>query len=642
MTDAEIRKLSVDELEKLVRHHNRLYFVENKPVISDYEFDRLTRRLRDSKPNSSALTEFVETPELGRRVVHEAPMLSLDKCYEPDELAHWADQVQGDFLVMPKIDGAACSIVYGKDGKLERAATRGDGEAGEDVTQNVRHIRDIPRKIASGPLEVRGEVYMKLSDFAGYKAEFVNPRNLAAGALKLKDLPEKPYPLSFFGYDARLVEFDTEAAMFRRLEKLGFTIVPWEVMTREKLQDAYEQHMKRRGERDFEVDGVVYRANRISERRRLGETAHHPRWAIAYKFQGDSATTRLVSVEWSVSRTGAITPIGIVEPVFLSGATVSRCSLHNVGLIGKLQLKLNARVVAMRRGGVIPHIESVVKPGDKPIEIPTECPVSGHPTRLDGDFLFCSKPDECTAAIVGRLAHYVGTLEVDGFGEKILAQLVEKKLVRTIPDLYRLTLEKLLSLERMGEILAKKLVANLQAKRSVPLSVFLCSLGVDDLGPHVAGILARMADGRVDRVLSISEAELAGVHGVGSITASTVLRGLAEKRKLIEELEKILTIEAPSVADNAKAKLKGKSFVFTGALKAMTRSAAQKLVRDLGAETPSSVTKTLSHLVVGDDEREGKPTGKRAKAEDYNRAGSQIAILSEAEFLGLIESVRSS
>ncbi len=642
MTDQEIRALKVDELERLVRHHNRLYFVENKPVISDYEFDRLTRRLRDLKPDSPALTEFVEMPELGRRVVHPVPMLSLDKCYEADELAHWADQVRGDFIVMPKIDGAACSVLYDKDGKLAQAATRGDGEAGEDVTQNVRHIQDIPKKVAHGAIEVRGEVYMKLSDFARYKAEFANPRNLAAGALKLKDLPETPYPLSFFAYDAVKVDFETEEQMFKRLEKVGFTVAPWELRKRAELQDAYDEQLKQRGERDFEVDGVVYRANVIGERRRLGETAHHPRWALAYKFQGDSATTRLVDVEWSVSRTGVITPVGIVEPVFLSGATVTRCSLHNVGMMRKLDLKLGARVVAMRRGGVIPHIEEMAEPGDRPIEVPQVCPSCGRPTRLVGDFLFCSKPEECRAAIVGRLAHYVSTLEIDGFGEKILAQLVDRKLVRDIPDLYALTPSKLLSIERMGETLATKLLANLEAARTVPLPVFLCSLGIDDLGPHVAGILARLAEGHIERVLAISEADLAGVHGVGEKIAASVVQGLKAKAGLIEALRGILEVEAPISEDSSRAKLRGKSFVFTGALKGMTRSAAQKMVRDLGGETPSGVTKTLTYLVVGDDEREGKPTGKRAKAEEYNQGGAKIEILSEAEFTRLVERSRSA
>ena len=641
MDDGQIEALPVDELEKLVRHHNDRYFRLNKPEISDYAFDKLTRRLKKLRPDSPALAELSEGA-LGNKVVHREPMLSLDKCYEPEELASWAEGIQGEFLVMPKIDGAACSVGYDAGGRLKIAATRGDGKAGEDITANVVRLGDVPKRLrVERAAEVRGEVYMRLSDFKKYAAEFANPRNLAAGAIKMKELPaDSPYPVRFFAYDALGIDFATEQEKFAWLAEQGFSPAEWEVRPREQLQEAYEAHQRKRAGRDYEVDGVVYRANRTSERARLGNTGHHPRYAIAYKFQGDDATTTLREIEWSVSRTGAITPIGIIEPVSLSGAMVGRCSLHNAGMVGKLGVSPGAKVVVMRRGGVIPNLESVLEPGPAPAAIPERCPSCGKPTDLKGDFLFCSEPARCPAAIAGRFIHYLAVLEVEGMGEKLVRAALQAGLLADLPDLYALTPEQLQKLERMGETSSKKIVANIQAARKVPLAAFLRALGIDELGAHMSGVLARW--GSLDAVLALSEEELAAQHGVGEQTANAVVRGLRENRPLIERLSKYVETTVASAADFSGSPLAGKGVVFTGKLEALDRRQAQKLVTELGGNTPSGVTRDLSILVVGGDELTGKPTGKRAKAEKYNADGAHIEIIGEPEFLARVEQARTT
>ncbi|MBS2029483.1 MAG: NAD-dependent DNA ligase LigA [Deltaproteobacteria bacterium] len=637
MDDAQIDSLSADELEERVRYHNDRYFRLNKPEISDYEFDRLTRRLRKLRPGSSALDEISEGT-LGKKVVHKEPMLSLDKCYEPAELENWASNVQGDFLVMPKIDGAACSISYDASGKLTVAATRGDGKAGEDITANVVRLQDVPKRLHDGARasEVRGEVYMRLSDFKDYAAIFANPRNLAAGAIKMKELPEDQlYPVRFFAYDVLGREFATEAEKFAWLKEQGFTPAEHEIRPRAELQTAYEEQHRIRPQRDYEVDGVVYRANKVSERARLGNTAHHPRYSIAYKFQGDDATTTVREIEWSVSRTGAITPVGIIEPVQLSGATVSRCSLHNAGMVQKLGVSVGAKVIVMRRGGVIPNLEQVLEHGPKPAGIPEKCPSCGRPPKLEGDFLFCQDPPTCPAAIAGRFIHYLAVLEIEGMGEKLVRAALQAGLLKDLPDLYTLTPEQLQGLERMGEVSSKKIVANIQASRKVPLATFLRALGIDELGQHMSGVLARF--GSLDKVLALSAEELGAHHGVGEQTAARVVEGLHQNRALIQRLTEFVTTTVASAEDFSGSPLAGKSVVFTGKMEQLDRRQAQKLVTELGGTTPSGVTKDLSILVVGGDEMEGKPTGKRAKAEKYNADGAQISVLGEHEFLKLVE-----
>ncbi|MBN1283349.1 MAG: NAD-dependent DNA ligase LigA [Proteobacteria bacterium] len=636
-------KMSVAGLEAEVRRHNRLYFADHAPEIPDSEFDRLVEVLRSKAPDSPALTELTsDVTATGAKVSHEIPMLSLDKCYDEESIIDWASKFEGQAIVSPKIDGVALSIKYGRDGNLVRAATRGDGTEGEDVTANVRMIKSVPKRIGAlakrgrDGVEVRGEAYMPLSVFARYRGEFSNPRNLAAGAVKQKD-PRKTadYGLSFFAYDLLGAGARTEQEKLKWLAAEGFEELERKTVGPDGMQAAYDHFFSRRNGYDFETDGVVFKADRVDEQERLGSTAHHPRYAIAYKFQGDSGVTTLREVEWSVSRTGAITPVAIVEPVELSGAMVSRASMHNLGIVRKLAgegLGIGARVVMMRRGGVIPHLETVEKPGAGGIEIPKACPSCGSPVREEEDFLYCTNAKSCVRAKIAELGHFVKTVGIDGFGEKLLEKLYESGEVTDPADFYGLEAGDLLEFDRMGETLAAKLVRNVQAKRRIPLAVFLQSLGIRELGRHAAKMLEGF--GSLERVLSLTEEDLSEVKGVGDVIAREVVQGLKKRRRLVDRLLRHVEIAAPEQAKGGGL-LDGKSFLFTGKLLAMERSDAQGLVEEHGGEAADSVNNRLDYLVVGDG---GGAGSKLAKAKKLAEKGGKVKIIGEKEFMRMIRS----
>lgn len=623
--------LSIAELEKHVREHNRRYFVEHKPVISDYEFDRLVEALRKKAPKSKVLQELGSDVTGERAAVkHSVAMLSLDKCYDDETLDEWASKFKGDVIAMPKIDGCAVALRYDAHGELKVAATRGSGTVGEDITPNVKFIKDIPQKISLKNVEVRGEVYMPLSVFERYKAEFANPRNLAAGAIKQKD-PRKTgdYTLKFWGYEILGSDAETEMEKRALLKKNHFPVVETVQVAHADLHKVFKKFLDHRDTYDFETDGVVFRINSVGEQERVGSTAHHPRYAIAYKYQGDSAKTKLEEVEWSVSRTGIITPVGIVKPVVLSGATVTRVSLHHAAMVKKWGLGIGSDVVVMRRGGVIPHLETVVSQGKHPVALPRKCPSCGAHVEMRDDFLYCTNPKGCLKTKLGELSHFVKTIDCDGFGEKILEQLYLAELVVDAADLYTLTVEELLPLERMGKTLAEKLVRNIQAKREMPLATFLQALGISELAHHTAAILAKMGD--LNKILKVTEDDLTAIHSIGPAIAQSVVKGLHEKRDLIHKLQKYITITAAPKA--ASHKLGGKSFLFTGTMIAMERKQAQSMVAQHGGVIVSGVSKALDYLVVGDG---GGAGSKLPKAEKLIKEGAPLQIISESQFLKMV------
>jgi len=634
MKKLDFKMMSVEELEAEVRRHNRLYFIEHKPIISDYEFDQLVEELRRRKPDSAALTEiFSDALPTGAKVIHKIPMLSLDKCYDKKTLKDWAAKFKGEIIASPKIDGCAVSIKYGKDGRLIQAATRGDGVEGEEITANVRTIRKIPQQIHQKNVEVRGEIYMPLSVFKRYEKEFANPRNLAAGAVKQKD-PRKTaeYALSFWAYDLLNAGIPTEEEKRKTLAKEKFPVVEWKLIHREKMQGIFEQFLKKRNDYDFETDGVVYKANQVSEQERLGVTAHHPRFAIAYKFQGESGVTVLEDIEWSVARTGVITPVAVVRPVELSGVTVTHASLHNVGIMKKLGVSKGAKVLMMRRGGVIPNVESVVEGGDKAAEVPKKCPSCGAPTELREDFLYCTNANSCVASKIAELEHFIKEIGCDGFGEKLIAKLYDTGIVTDSAEFYTITKDDLLQLERMGDVLATKLVSAINEKRDLTLEAFIRSLGIREVGKHVSKILGELGD--IKKVMALTEEELSSIHTIGPVIAHEVVMGLKQKKPLIEKLLKQVKMEKTKVKSEARGPLAGKKILFTGALIAMERKAAQTLVEEAGGEAAEGVSRELDYLIVGDA---GGAGSKLDKAKKIIAEGGKIKILSEKEFLKMIK-----
>jgi DNA ligase (NAD+) len=650
--------MSVAELEEAVTRHNRLYWLDNAPQISDPEFDRLVEALRDKSPTSPVLAaigpagagvDLSEHLQGDAQVPHDPPMLSLNKCYEEEDLLKWFEKFEGDVVVSPKIDGVAVSLRYDGDGRLFLAATRGTGRVGELITENVMRIEDVPRTIDTHDIEVRGEAYMPLSVFnERFKEDYANPRNLAAGALKLKNPAETAgYGVCFFAYDVLGVQFDSEADKMTWLKELGFETVDWRKAPRDQMQQVFDEINAGRHQRDYEMDGVVYRANSSEEQRRMGHTAHHPRYSLAYKFQGDSGESVLSEVQWNVSRTGAINPVGIVEPVELSGAVVTRVSLHNLAIMeqvgGDQGLTLGARVLMMRRGGVIPHLERVLEAGDMPVEIPSHCPGCGAETYRESDVLCADHGDDCRNSRIRQLEHFTSKMEIKGLGPKLLEQLYDAGLVSEASDFFSLTLEELTSLERVGEKLAEKLLGRIDGRRKVRVDVFLRALGIDELGRHVSELLAEQFDD-LDAILSVDSDTLVEIPTIGEVIAEKVTEGFGENAQLIASLREHLELTFPEPAPDLEefdSAIAGRSFLFTGALESMTRKDAQGHVRELGGQTPSSVSKSLDYLVMGDADIErfeqGWRSSKLKKAEKYNADGAAISIVGESHFLELID-----
>jgi DNA ligase (NAD+) len=643
--------MSVTELAELLAHHNHRYWDLHAPEISDYDFDKLVEALKAAAPDHPVLGSMGPTLS-GKGVKHKVPMLSLDKCYSDDDLDKWATTFVGDAVMMPKFDGIACSLHYDSKGVLVRAVTRGDGITGEDITTNAREIADIPRTLKTPQsVEVRGEVFMRLSVFTKYKAEgMANPRNLAAGAIKQKD-PKKSaaYGLNFAGYDVVGTNAKTHDEELKWLVAAGFSPIDYEVVTKTDLRAAYQRMAARRPSLDYEIDGVVFKTNRNDEQDRLGCTAHHPRYALAYKFQGDSGTSVLRAVEWSVARTGAITPVAVVDPVSLSGVTVTRASLHHPGFITKLGLSLGAEVVMMRRGGVIPNVEFVSKAGDTPVVLPPGCPACGAPTEMRDDFLFCTAPKTCRGVQLGMLGHYAASTDMLGFGDTILQQAFDAGFLRSVKDFYTLKATDLASLDRCGDKVAQKLVKEVDKKRTLDLATFLRALGIPDLGKNVSKILAEKYQD-LDAVLAVTEAEFSQVHGIGSVIAHNVIQGLKDNADLIKDLRQHVTISAPlspsagaaaGAAGAAGSAFAGMTFVFTGKMQTLDRKGAEAQVASMGGTALDAVNKALTYLVVGDLKKPGEKSTKEKAADKLVAAGSTLKIISETDFLSMVDDAQA-
>ena len=413
--------------------------------------------------------------------------------------------------------------------------------------------KTIERSLA--PAEVRGEVYIPLAAFKKYLSErFSNPRNTAAGAIKQKDHEATPeYHLKFFAYDLIVEDRPNESIKFERLDRMGFEPIDKQICpTAEHLQKAIEHFSDQRDQLAYETDGVVARTLRSSEQIRLGLTAHHPRFAVAFKFTGDVAETTLVAVEWQVARTGTITPVALLEAVELSGAMVSRASLHHAGRIEALELALPAQVLAARRGGVIPHVEAVVQQGTQPVELPLQCPGCGAPTRRNDDFLLCSQPTTCRPAQVARLIHWARAFDLEGLGQKLAELLYDEGLVRHPIDLYQLERDALLQLPRMAEKSADNILQQIDKSRRGTGHQLLVGLGIDDLGVTVAErLLGELGD--VQQLRQASIERLLRIDGVGSIMAQGIHEALQERSEEIQRLLETMDLQQPQTPEKPKS-----------------------------------------------------------------------------------------
>jgi DNA ligase (NAD+) len=658
------------ELRQLINHHNYLYYVEAKPEISDREFDKLLEELQQIEAKHPELvtpdspTQRVGGEPIGSFVTvrHREPMLSIDNTYNEDELREFDRRVRkglsGEkvrYVVELKIDGVAISLSY-EQGRFTVGATRGDGERGDDVTHNLKTIHGLPLRLrAEQPpalFEARGEVYMALAELARVNREreaqdlepYANPRNLTAGTLKLLDPKQcAKRRLRLFSYALGAVEgvsVKTHLESLELLRRFGFPVNP-HIEAFDNIDEVIAycgSWSEKRHELPYETDGMVIKLNDLDQRRRLGMTSKAPRWVVAYKFAAEQALTKLLKIEVQVGKTGTLTPVAHLEPVRLAGTTVSRASLHNADEIARKDIRVGDMVVVEKAGEIIPYVirsEPAARTGaEKVFHFPSKCPVcSSAVERDEGGVYYRCTGATCPAQLKERLRFYAhrNSMDIEGLGEALCDQLVDAGLVKSVPDIYRLTEKQLLELERMGKKSAQNLLAGIEASKERGLTRVLTGLGIRHVGETVADLLAQEFHD-VDALQSASAETLSSVKGIGPILARSIHEYFhnAAGRKIIEDLRAagVKLSETPRARPEAAGDLplSGKTIVVTGTLSHYGRDEIERLIRELGGKPAGSVSKKTDFVVAGD-----KAGSKLDKAKELG-----VTVLTEEEFRKMI------
>ncbi len=667
------------QLRMVLNQHAYRYYVLDNPLIPDADYDLLLQALRTLEQRFPDLitpdspTQRVGGPPLERfeKVRHPEPLLSLSNAFGEEDVRAWYERccrmlaeqlgrpVQPAVTAELKIDGLALALTY-EDGVLTVGATRGDGIEGENVTRNVRTIPAIPLRIPVDPsvgpapvrLEVRGEVYMRKRDFeqlneqliARGERPFANPRNAAAGSVRqLNPQVTASRPLSFFAYGIGPVEGasvpESQLEMLQWLGRLGFPVSE-HARRFEQLEDvlAYCRYWTaHRDDLDYEIDGLVLKIDHRPYQELLGAISNAPRWAVAYKFPAQEATTRLLNIIVNVGRTGVVKPEAVLEPVEIGGVTVSQATLHNEDYVRKRDIRIGDLVVVIRAGDVIPQ---VVRPvveartgGERPWRMPERCPSCGSPlVRLPGEADYYCVASDCPAQFVRLLEHFAGrdAMDIEGMGSRVARQLAESGLVRRLSDLYRLRLEDLLKLEGFAETRARNLLRAIEASKQRPLSRLLFGLGIRHVGKTTAELLVQHF-ASIDELATATVEQLAAIEGVGPITAESIVDWfrVEDNRQLVEELKALgvntqrLPEEAPAAAESP---VRGKTFVLTGTLPHLTRKEAEELIKRAGGRVASSVSRHTDYVVVGEN-----PGSKYDRARQLG-----IPMIDEAELLRLL------
>ena len=627
------------ELRGVIAHHRRRYYVDNAPEISDAEYDALERELIALEtahpelraPDSPTLRVGGQASAQFDTFPHSSPMLSLDNAYSREDLLAWLERLDkalgglpARFVVEPKVDGLSIAVRY-RDGVLERGLTRGDGEVGEDVTANVRTIRSIPLRLdgVAETLEVRGEVFMPRSAFAELnraqdeagESPFANPRNAAAGSVRLKDsriTAARRLDCFFYGLTQREAGVPaTHSEALAMLRGLGLRTNPLNrsAVGAEQLESILEEFGGLRQTLDYDIDGVVVKVDDLALRERAGSTSKFPRWAIAFKFPAEQATTRVVSIGVQVGRTGALTPVANLEPVRVAGTTVSRATLHNADEIERKDVRAGDTVVVEKAGEIIPQVVRVLlehRPrGSRRFHMPEVCPECGSPTARDegGVAVRCTAALLCPAQRKQAILHFASrsAMDIQGLGDAVVDKLVGAGLVRDVADLYVLQAERVAEFERMGEQSAANLIAQIDASRSRPLHRVLHALGVRQVGERAARLLAD-AFGSLDALAQADSQALQAVPEVGPKTAAEIVRFFesAGNRALLARLKAAGVRAEAERRSSAGGPLEGQRVVLTGTLPGRTREEAAGLVEALGGRVVGSVSKKTSLVVAGD------------------------------------------
>jgi len=654
-------KKRLDWLRQELQKHERLYYVEDNPEISDRDYDRMTKELEELENKYPEwVTEDSPTKRVGGKasekfapVTHQYPMLSLDNTYNVEELKKFDERMvknlgsdkEIEYVVELKIDGLGVTLTY-ENGVLVQGATRGDGKVGEDITANLKTIKSIPLRIdEKQKLEVRGEVYMERNAFDALNISrqendepvFANPRNAAAGSLRLLDSTiTANRPLNIFIYNVGERErFTSHFESLETLKSLGFRTNPETILCK-KFDDVFEiidRWGTRKNEISYDVDGLVIKVNSFAFQDRLGATNKYPRWAVSYKYEPEHATTVVNDIICQVGRTGSITPVAILEPVFLSGSTVGRATLHNEDEVRRLDIRIGDEVVVKKAGEIIPKVIKVIEKkdgqrGDK-FEMPIECPECSEPiSREEGEAAWRCVNLYCPAQLKERLLHFASrdAMDIDHLGPAILEQLVDTGLVKEPSDFYDLKLEDLIPLERLADKSAQNLIDSIQKSKEAGLARLIYGLGIRFVGQRVAAVLADNF-GDLDNLLKTSTEDLESIDEIGpkiveslgayfsNEESTNALRRLSEKG--------LITVATKSQIGDS---LNGKQFVLTGTLETMTRDAAKKKILELGGRVTSSVSAKTDYVVAGSD-----PGSKLAKAKKF-----EVKVLNEDEFKALI------
>jgi len=664
-------RLAAEELAAQIRQHDHLYYELNQPEISDAQYDELMRRLRAIEehypelisPDSPTQRVPGKPVEVFQKVEHREPLLSLANAFNLEELKAWRRrastlaEIEGcDMVVEPKIDGLAVALVY-ENGRFVQGATRGDGLRGENITENLRTVRSIPIQVRGGSVpgrfEVRGEVYMSKIAFERLNNQradvgeplFANPRNAAAGSVRQLDARvTASRRLDIWVYQLGWLEDgtrpDSHLETLYWLGDLGFRVNPNIARYRhlEEIHRHYEEWVEKRHDLEYEIDGLVVKIDRLELQERLGYVGREPRWAVAYKFPPIQATTKLLEVAINVGRTGSLNPFAVLEPVQVGGVVVKQATLHNEDDICRKDIRIGDTVIVQRAGDVIPQVVGPVtskRTGrERQFVMPQRCPAcGGEVVRPEEEAMsYCVNPS-CPAQAFRWLTHFAsrGAMDVDGLGEQWAAVLLERGLVEDPADIYRLSKEQLVALERMADKSAENLLDAIEASKKRPLSRLLFALGIRHVGSEIADILANEF-GSLEAIAAAGREELEAIPAVGPKIAESVydyFRG-ERQRRVIEKLRRAGVSMEQERAAPAEGPLAGQTFVVTGTLASMTRSEAEARLQALGASIGSSVTKKTTCLVVGEG-----PGSKLQKAQEYG-----AKLMDEQELLGLLESAK--
>ena len=660
----------IQALRDQLNDHNYRYYVLDDPLISDSEYDQLFRELQKLETdNPNLITEDSPTRRVGAEPLssfgswtHRMPMLSLANAMNEDELAAFDTRVKKglntekdlEYIAEPKLDGLAVELVY-ENGFFVNGSTRGDGITGEDITQNLKTITAIPLSLRKNGqktpplLEVRGEVFITKDGFKKLNrnqekealSPFANPRNAAAGSLRQLDSKiTATRPLSIYCYEAGRIDgisFDTHEDFLSTLKEWGFPVNP-EIQKVNNAETMVAFHRNLEAKRDslpYEIDGTVFKVNAINQRNALGIRSRSPRWAIAGKFKAQQATTLVQNIIPSVGRTGAVTPVARLEPVNVGGVVVTNATLHNQDEIDRKDVRVGDTVLIQRAGDVIPEVVKVIlakrPPETKTYQLPTACPSCGQEVfRPEGEVVTRCQNLSCPAQVKGRIEHFVskGALDIDGFGEKLVDQLVDKKLILTVDDIFKLNFDDLVNLDRMAEKSALNILTAIQDSKQTTFARFVYALGIRNVGAHLSKVLEKAFVGDIEKFMNAAAEELEAIDEVGPIVAETITTFLSNctNTNVIESCLS-LGIRLKKVEEPKSLLLQGKTFVFTGALTQFSRNETKEMTEAHGGKVSGSVSKNTDFVVAGPG-----AGSKLKKATELD-----IPVLSEAEFLDMLK-----